>query len=155
MGSLYLYTPKASSLFRPLKIRKWEYFQVEVMFLYFCFLHNLHFPETQLRITHGSMDFRIRPFGHFDSVMGGKNCFPEPNNFTAFQNHVQNRDPICSTAFPLSTVLPLAHQNKQLNKGASVFNDNVFFNIQDSSRKGFLIICTFANMYFLKYCYDC
>lgn len=26
VGSLYLFTPKASSLFRPLKIRKWEYF---------------------------------------------------------------------------------------------------------------------------------
>lgn len=137
IGSFFLFTPKPSSLFCPLKIRKWEYFYVEVMFQYFCFLHNLYFPEIWTRIPHGSMDFRIRSFGHFDSVMGGKNCFPEPNNFIAFQNHVQNRDPICSTAFPLSTVLTVTHQNKQLNKGASAFYDNIFFKIQDSSRKGF------------------
>lgn len=38
----------------------------------FFFLHNLRLPEAWTRITRGSMDFRIRPFGHFDSVMGGK-----------------------------------------------------------------------------------
>jgi len=48
-------------------------------------------------------------------------------------------------------VLPVAHQRKQFNKGASVFKAKVFFRIQDISKKGFIIVCTLVKLYFLKY----
>jgi len=83
-----------------------------------------------------------------------ENSFPEPNNFIAFHDHVQNSDPICSTAIPLSTGLPLSHQSGQFDKAASVFNDKFFFKVQDTSKDNFIIIHVFVKVHLLTYYFD-
>lgn len=45
-----------------------------------CFLCNSCLPQARVRITCGTVDFRTRPFGHFDNIMGGK-LFPRTKQF--------------------------------------------------------------------------
>lgn len=80
--------------------------------------------------------------------------FPRTKQFYCIPGSCVKQGSICSTALPLSMVLPVAHQYKQLNKEASVFNDKVVFKIQDTCKKGFIIICTFVKVYFLKYSFE-
>lgn len=73
LGSLYLFSSKVGSPLHLLNTKNQNMsLQKWCSYAFSFFLHNSRFPEAWMRIICRGMAFRIRPFGHFGGIMGGK-----------------------------------------------------------------------------------